>query len=125
MARKRAQPEHDEQVRLFNWARDNEEEYPELRNMFAIPNGGARHLFVAKKLKAEGVKAGVLDIFLATPRDQGMEKYNGLFIELKYGNNKPSKYQKEWITRLTRAGYQCEVCYGFEEARSVILEYLL
>ena len=112
-------------MRLFNWARDNEEEYPELRNMFAIPNGGARHLFVAKKLKAEGVKAGVLDIFLATPRDQGMEKYNGLFIELKYGNNKPSKYQKEWITRLTRAGYQCEVCYGFEEARSVILEYLL
>ena len=125
MAKKRSQPEHDEQVRLFNWARDNEEEYPELRNMFAIPNGGARHLFVAKKLKAEGVKAGVLDIFLATPRDQGMEKYNGLFIELKYGNNKPSKHQKEWITRLTLAGYQCEVCYGFEEARSVILEYLL
>ena len=52
MAKKRSQPEHDEQVRLFNWARDNEEEYPELRNMFAIPNGGARHLFVAKKLKA-------------------------------------------------------------------------
>ena len=125
MARKRAQPEHDEQVRLFNWARANEEEYPELRNMFAIPNGGARHLFVAKKLKAEGVKAGGLDIFLATPRDQGMEKYNGLFIELKYGNNKPSEYQKEWITRLTRAGYQGEVGYGFEEARSVILEYLL
>jgi hypothetical protein len=112
--------EHTEQVALINWARASEGKYPELRNLFAIPNGGARHLVVAKKLKAEGVRKGVLDLFLGHP----MEKYSGLFIEMKFGKNKLTKEQKEWIERLTQAGYKCSVCYSFEEARDEILNYL-
>ena len=34
---------------------------------FAIANGGLRNIIVAKKLKAEGVKAGVADLFLMIP----------------------------------------------------------
>ena len=112
--------EHLEQVKLFNWAELSEKKYPQLRNMFAIANGGHRHLFVAKKLKSEGVRKGVLDIFLGHPT----EKYSGLFIEMKFGRNKLTKEQKEWTERLTQAGYKCSLCYSFEEARDEILNYL-
>ena len=60
--------EHEEQVALFEWAEWNKRQYPELELMFAIPNGGQRHVVVAKKLKDEGVKAGVPDIFLPVAR---------------------------------------------------------
>jgi hypothetical protein len=56
--------EHEEQVALFEWAAWNSSKYKELELMFAIPNGGQRHVVVARKLKDEGVKAGVPDIFL-------------------------------------------------------------
>jgi hypothetical protein len=39
---------------------------PEL-DYFAIPNGGARHIRVAMKLKAEGAKRGVPDIAIMLP----------------------------------------------------------
>ena len=114
------QSEHSEQVALFNWARMNEGKYPELANMFAIANGGHRHFLVGKKLKAEGVKKGGLDVFFGSPSG----KYSGLFIEMKFGKNRLTKEQKEWIDRLTQAGYKCAVCYSFEEARDNILNYL-
>ena len=57
--------EHHEQCALFAWLRL---QWPDLdRVSFAIPNGGHRHKAVAGKLKAEGVKAGVPDIFIAYP----------------------------------------------------------
>ena len=62
----------------------------------------------------------MLDIFLPHP----VEKYSGLFIEMKFGKNRLTKEQKEWIDRLTQAGYKCAVCYSFEEARDNILNYL-
>ena len=42
--------------------------HPQLALIFAIPNGGKRHIGTARKLKAEGVRSGVPDIFLACPR---------------------------------------------------------
>jgi hypothetical protein len=88
--------------------------------MFAIPNGGQRHPAVAAKLKAEGVKAGVPDIFLAWPSGN----YHGLFVEMKVGKNKPSKLQEEWIAGLFAAGYACVVCYGFEAAKLAVCDYM-
>ena len=73
-----AMSEHDEQVALFQWAGYQLGACPELALMFAIPNGGDRHPAVAGKLRDEGVKAGVPDIFLPVPRG----KYHGMF----YGN---------------------------------------
>jgi len=112
--------EHNEQVALFQWASFNESRIPQLKMLLAIPNGGHRVKAVAAKMKAEGVKASVPDIFLAYP----MGKFHGLFIEMKYGQNKPTTKQNEWISRLQEAGYLTVVCYGFEEAEREILEYL-
>jgi predicted RecB family endonuclease len=112
--------EHDEQCALFQWAALMENRIPGLKNLFAIPNGGHRYKAVAVKMKAEGVKAGVPDIFLAVPRSG----FHGLFIEMKAGRNKTSEKQNEWIAKLIQSGYMVVVCYGFEEAKREILDYL-
>ena len=61
-------PEHESQVAVINWCRMARKDYPEAQRIFAIPNGGARHVAVAIKLKAEGVRQGVPDLCLPVPR---------------------------------------------------------
>tara|TARA_Y100001963_G_scaffold64170_1_gene89488 strand:+ start:223 stop:594 length:372 start_codon:yes stop_codon:yes gene_type:complete len=116
----RKQSEHTEQVSLFDWCHANKSRHPQLDLIFAIPNGGLRNKAVGKKLKMEGVKAGVPDIFLAVPKG---EKH-GLFIELKYGTNKPTQTQLDWLQKLRAEGYEAQVCWGFEQARDCINNYL-
>lgn len=108
--------EHEEQVALFEWAAM----VPELQWMFAIPNGGARHIAVAGKLKAEGVKRGVPDIFLPLAR----RGYHGLFIEMKSDRGRTSPEQREWIEGLRRNGYVVAVCYGQDIARALLASYV-
>lgn len=123
-ARRAAVPsEHDEQVRLFQWAELAAGRYPELAEMFAVPNGGHRHRAVAGKLKAEGVKAGVEDVMLLVPRGQ----YAGLLIEMKRVDASPSDVkpdQRAWHEIHRARGYCVWVCKGFEDARRVVLAYL-
>lgn len=115
--RKPVPTEHWEQVQLFQWSSN----FRELDLMHAIPNGGKRDIRVALKLKEEGVKPGVPDIFLPLPRGGK----HGLYIELKrrkYGRVSPD--QLKWLEALMRQGYACAVCHGWEMARDVITEYL-
>lgn len=115
--------EHAEQVAIFEWAGLNMATYPQLVNMFAIPNGGKRSGRTGAMLKAEGVKSGISDIMLAYP----CNGYYGLFIELKKRNGKPSdvlESQQDWIDRLNQAGYLAKVAYGAKEAVQIIKDYL-
>src|SRR5512144_229149 len=91
--------EHSEQTTIVSWARRWEHLYPELRLLFAIPNGAAlsghtdrrsrRVRPQASKLKAEGLRPGVPDLCLPVRR-QGS---HGMLIDLKVGKNKPTKEQ--------------------------------
>lgn len=112
--------EHYEQVKLFAWAKYMERAHPELKLLFAVPNGGLRHPATAARLRREGVRAGVPDVLLPVAR----HGWHGLFIELKVRPNKPTALQQQWIEALRQEGYRVEVCYGFEEAKSVVVEYL-
>jgi hypothetical protein len=126
--------EHDEQAAVINWAQFLTGQYPELGLLFAIPNGAKLPYFEARsrsgkkyrwspeaeKLKAEGLKPGVPDLFLPVAR----KGYNGLFIELKYGRNKPSEQQVAYLDALSAQGYLAVVCWGAEEAIETITEYL-
>ncbi len=114
--------EHAEQVALFCWAATPSvrELYPELRWMFAIPNGGLRDKVTAGKMKAEGVRSGVSDIFLPMPK----QLLCGLFIEMKVAPNKPTKEQIEFMDAMRERGYMCSVCYSWQEARDVLVSYL-
>lgn len=115
---KSAASEHDLQVACVRWFRLQYPQYAKL--LFAIPNGGQRNAVVAAKLKAEGVQAGVPDLFLAVP----CGSYHGLWIEMKNGKaGRLSALQGSMITALVKQGYRCEVCHSFEEFASIISEY--
>ena len=112
-------PESEEQKALFDWWQRT----PYARHfvMYHIPNGGRRDKITGARLKAEGVVAGVPDVFLASPR-QG---FHGLYIEMKrQRGGTVQATQKELITALRQAGYRVEVCMGWWEAREVIENYL-
>lgn len=122
--------EDGNQAALFCWAALNTEIYPQLKNLFAIPNGGNRHIVEAIKFVGTGTRSGVPDTMLACSGG-GMNGYlNGLFIEMKkeiYRNRKNggrSDEQIEWADRLTIAGYCVKTCYNWEEARDTLIAYL-
>lgn len=115
-----AASESVEQICLFRWAIYASGTMPELELLHHIPNGGKRDITTARRLKAEGVKAGVPDISLPVPSG----RYHGLYIELKAGKNKTTENQNEWLDKLTQQGYYIAVCYGWEAASKVITEYL-
>jgi hypothetical protein len=121
--------EHQHQVALFRWAAYNSKKHPALDAMFAIPNGGARHIRVAQKLKAEGVKRGVPDVFVPWAKQLpssklGLTMYHGLFIEMKAPKGKPTKEQLDYSVFLTGSHYLVEFCYSWEEAARKICDYL-
>ena len=113
--------EGEEQAMLFSWCGMRMRQYPELELLFHIPNGGSRNKAEAGRFKAEGVKAGVPDLFLPVARGESP----GLFIEMKRldgGRVRPE--QKAWMDKLREQGYQAVVCRGWEGASEALLRYL-
>lgn len=116
---KSSHSEHDLQTACVNWFRMQYREYAHL--LIAIPNGGQRDVRVARKLKAEGVVAGVPDLFLAVARGQS----HGLWIEMKNGKaGRVSEHQHYMIDALARQGYKGVVCRTFDEFRDKVQNYL-
>ena len=97
-------------------------EYCEYTNVpiFAIPNGGFRDKKEAYFLKRTGVKAGVPDLFVPVARGG----FFGLFIEMKWGRNKTTPQQDEWLGLLAKNHYRCCVCYGADAAVKAIKAYM-
>lgn len=116
--------EDGHQAALFCWAADNVGRYPQLAWLFAIPNGGSRHIAEATKMVAAGTRKGVPDIFLPYASYNGTNGYYGCFIEMKVGKNKPTEEQLEWIHHLIKEYYHCSVCYSWIEARDMLIAYL-
>jgi hypothetical protein len=114
--------EHIEQVKLIQWWGLSCRSFGlSEKVLFAIPNGGERNVIVAGKLKAEGVRAGVPDLFLAHPSHD----YHGLFIEMKKEKGgRVSSLQNQFIDVLSKAGYYTSVCHGWYEAAECIKNYL-
>lgn len=112
--------EDTEQINVIQWASWNEVTYPELRWLHHIPNGGSRNRLEAIKLKQMGVKAGVSDLHLPFPKGA----YIGLYIEMKYGKNKLTPEQIEFLTAMQDAGHLAVVCYSYAVAIEVLQHYL-
>jgi len=124
--------EHEEQAALFEWSATKAYEWPQLENLFAIPNGQYR----PGQRPEPGLKAGVPDVALMVPvfydssHDDPPFRYCGLFIELKRRNRKGQKNgglsdsQVDWIERLRHAGYRVAICYGAAGAIDAIGKYL-
>ncbi len=110
--------EATEQIALFAWARQWEEYEPALSLLHHIPNEGERSN--GALLKAMGLKRGVPDLFL--PATCGGA--HGLYIEMKYGKNRTTREQEDFMERVRQEGYAAGVAYSAEEAKAMIREYL-
>lgn len=114
--------EHSEQVNLIQWWALQCKRYGVHEQcLFAIPNGGQRNIVTAKRMKDEGVRAGIPDLFLAVSRGN----FHGLFVEMKkQRGGVVSESQKACMEMLSTNGYCVTVCHGFIEAKTAILQYL-
>lgn len=113
--------EHQEQVAVIHWWRRACGTYgvPESA-LFAIPNGGSRGGIEAARLKSEGVRSGVPDLFLSVPRG-GLA---GFFIEMKALDGRASPEQTDWITSARLRGYHADIIKGADDAIKAIREYM-
>jgi VRR-NUC domain len=121
--KRRAKPrelERPHQVALIKWVRTVEDLYPVLRLLYAVPNGGDRNLRVARKLKSEGVLAGVADLCLPTAR----RGYHGLYLEMKSETGVATEDQREFLRGVSEEGYCAVIAHGVEEARATIEWYI-
>ena len=115
-----AASEHALQVACIRWTMGPSAP-PKARAMFAIPNGGWRGMALGARLKAEGVKAGVPDLFLPVPAGG----FHGLFLEMKNGTSgRISDDQAEWHVALEKLGYQVTVARNLGEFCTVVTKYL-
>lgn len=103
--------EHLEQVVFVSWFRQS---FPDVK-IFAIPNGGGRSKAEAGRLKAEGVTAGVPDLFIPAWR---------VWVEMKRQKKGVlSKDQKTMIEYLNGHGYTTLICRGCEAAIEAITKW--
>ena len=118
---KRMRTEHEEQVMLIKMLDLYKQTIPEAQLLFAIPNGGKRTIGTARKLKAEGVKAGIPDLFLPVARG----RYHGMFIEMKREKvGCTTAAQERMIEALQTQDYAAVVCHGCNDALLSIQNYL-
>lgn len=119
--------EHKEQKAVIDWFANQYPKYYEC--LFSIPNGthlaGSPGQRAAKmnKLKAEGLKPGVSDLFLMVARDG----YHGLFVEMKDAKKTKSSVsvpQWEHIHRAREQGYYADWCAGADQAIELITHYM-
>jgi len=112
------QAEQAEHINVVNWFAY---QFPELADDFHhFANERKCSVQQGRTLKRMGVKKGVSDFFLAIPLDG----YSGFWLELKVGKNKATPEQEAFMNRKTGRGYFCAACWGFEDAKELILTYL-
>lgn len=110
--------EHRIQKGFIEWF---EYQYPQYAPfLFAIPNGGKRGKAEAGRLKAEGVRKGIPDLFLSVPAGV----CHGLYIETKTPKGNTTKEQKYYLEEFCRLGYRTTVCRGLEDFTREINKYL-
>lgn len=116
----RKRSEATEQERVINWAAFYAKDFTELALLHHIPNGGSRNKLEAANLKRQGVKAGVPDLCLPVARNGK----HGLYVEMKWENNKTTDKQDWWLEQLHRQGYETSVCWSADAAIDIIAAYL-
>jgi hypothetical protein len=90
-----------------------------LGTIFAVPNGGYRSKATAGRMKSEGLKAGVWDIFIPVQ----MGQHCGMWIEMKAGKNSLTPGQFAFRNTVGDA-YKWKVCYSWHDAVEATCDYL-
>ena len=90
-----------------------------LGTIFAVPNGGYRSKATAGRMKSEGLKAGVWDIFIPIQ----MGQHCGMCIEMKAGKISVTPGQFAFRNTVGDA-YKWKVCYSWHDAVEATCDYL-
>ena len=117
--------EHDHQATVVKWFKM---QYPQYKDcIMAIPNGqllGGRNKFaLMKKLKKEGFKNGVSDLFVAVP----MNGKCGLWVEMKDAGKtrcSVSNDQQAHLDLMITMGYEGIWAAGSDIAMAAIKVYM-
>lgn len=112
----RNQDEHRLQVQICRYL-DLTQSFP----FFAVPNGSLRNKLVAIKLKMEGVKSGVSDLFLMVSN----KNWNGIFMEVKTAKGVLSPNQKAFQKQAIAHGYYYAVVRSIEDCTKLLQEFKL
>lgn len=105
---------------IIKWAKMQSCAQPELKLLYAIPNGANVPIVNRKRLVAEGMKKGIPDLCLPIPR----RDYGALYIEVKTQKGNLSKDQKEMINLLEQNGNCVIVVRTVFQAVDGIMSYL-
>jgi hypothetical protein len=134
MPTKKVRTEHDEQSLVIAWSINTAEMQTDpvkrmaLRWLHAIPNGFHRGFAARRRAKAEGVKSGVLDLFLPAPElTQSVRKsgaWHGLYLEMKRRGEKLRPTQSAFMDYLDAVHYRNALCYTWTDAAKLIAEHL-
>ncbi len=94
---------------------------PEFEWLHAVPNGGLRDPITAARMKAEGVRKGVADIFLPVKRG----KLSGLYLELKtLKGGRVSEEQLAFGSFVQTQGYAWASANGWRNASQALQLYM-
>lgn len=120
LRRRRETPEENLQIACFQWVDMMSAQHPILAWMVHVPNGGKRTKAEAGRLKAMGVKSGVLDVLLPRP----YRGWPGLAIELKSAAGRLSRDQSAWLAAFKEDGCVTAVCRTLDEFIAAVTIYL-
>lgn len=97
--------------------------FPRLPNklLFAVPNGGSRHIREAANLKRQGVTSGVSDVILLIPK----KGYASLCIEFKTKKGIQSEEQKEFQRQAENCRNKYVIARSVKQGIDALKEYLL
>jgi hypothetical protein len=108
--------EQQHQVAFVEWVRLK---YPSFI-IFAVPNGGKRHIKTATELKKSGAMAGIPDLVILMPNSKIV------FVEMKkVKKSYLSKIQKLIIDKIFRLKHTVIVGYGANDASKKLNDYLI
>ena len=96
-------------------------QYPKYKNLLAhIPNGQNVGPIRGAELRRLGQIKGFPDMILCVPSGD----YPSLFVEMKAPKGRLHGNQQLIQESLREQGFKVVVCYSFDEAKSVVEEYL-
>jgi hypothetical protein len=105
-----------------DWVFAHEGTYPFLRWLMHVPNGGLRSRGEAGKMRAMGVRKGVVDWILPFPSPTG--RYTGLAIEVKSDRGTVSDEQQDFLDDSAAAGWLTAVVRSSDEFVKVVEQWI-
>lgn len=116
--------ERDEQIKVFNVLRLNEQRDPRLKWVHASMNGlYSKSARMAMDRKRQGQTAGIADICIPFGSTVKGDLFAGAYIEMKVKPNKCTDEQAAFLSFVAGQGYATCVAYSAAEALDFIESY--